>query len=155
MTLVKYKEPTKYCFYEWVTKYPTGEFWMSRIKESPESKLNALITNRFYKFVKTACKNCNKEWLNWDILKIKIKKEIPILNTNDLKKLKEVFDSLVTLNDTVIRKQGLNIENLGDIKKGYCIEKEYKDGAFCEKEILINSKKSTKLVHRKSKKDGG
>lgn len=150
MTLIKYNKPTEYSFYKWVRSYPDSDQWIERIKKHPELRLSPLIgTNKFYRFVKTACKNRALTWLNLDKIEKIILGEIPSLNQSDLGELKEIFEHLLTFYKTPAIKKGYSIENTNKVKKGYYIEKGFKQGKFYEKKLPTNVPKGGIMVYDK------
>jgi len=150
MALIKYKNPTEYSFYKWIKSYPNSEYWIERIKKCPNLKLSPLIeTQEFYKFVKTACKNRALNWLDWNKIEKIVLKEIPILNSNDLSELENIFKHLVNFYKTPAISFGA--ETWSETKKEICIERWFAKGEFHEKEVPINIQKGGIAVLRRRK----
>jgi len=139
MTLIKYKNPTEYCFYKWIKNYPNSKYWIERIKKHSNLKLSPLLeVQEFYEFVKIACKNGATTWQNWDKVEKLILKEITILKKEDLKKLKNIFNHLISFHKASALKQGFHVETSNRAKRGYYIERGIKYGKFYEKEMPNN-----------------
>ena len=137
MVLVRYKKPTEITFYQWIKSYPNSEQWEERIKKHPELKLSPLITDKFYRFVKTACKNRALSRLSWDKIEKIISQKIPNLDRSDLRELKEIFEHLVNFYKTPVLK-GYDVETWNKAKEGYYIERGVVRGRFYEKEMPMD-----------------
>jgi hypothetical protein len=153
MTLIKYKNPTEYCFYKWIMSYPKSEYWAELIRKNPSIKLCPLLeTVEFYRFVKTACKNQAVNFLKWENIENAVLKEIPILSRRDLKELKNICNHLVSFYKAPGLKKGFNVENISNVKKGCYTERGFENGKFYEKEVFINEHAGGVFVYDKQDK---
>lgn len=153
MALVRYKNPTDYCFYKWISQYPNSKYWLERIKKHPELKLSPLLGVELYTFIKTARQNRATAWLKWERVERLILKVIPIFKKDDLDELKFIFNHLVKFCKAPALKQGFVIENIAGVKNGFYVERGIKRGKFYEKITPSKNQKGAIAIYDKKRKE--
>lgn len=122
--LVKYKNPVEYSFRQWMDNYPESAHWADR--------------GRFVEFTKNVCVYNAKKWKDVVFLKQRILEIKPNFEEDCLSDLISAFEFMVDFYKTPARR--LCIEDHIAIKKGYYIERGFKNGKYYENELPIKGR---------------
>lgn len=126
MTLVRYKNHIECSFV----------LWMNRCPESN----HPTDDENFYCFVKTVCGYPRtKKWRDVIYLKNRILEKIPNFNSDKLENILTIYIKLLDFYKIPPLKNGLFIDpDARDVRRGYYIERECKQGKIYEREVPLN-----------------
>lgn len=125
MTLVRIKNPVEYSFYSWMRSKTDFLFETEEI--------------RFYRFVHNVFTYGASKWKDLDFFKEKILEEKPNFSTKKLSEIVRLYDTLIKFQKIKQIPSPWFLHPDAKAKRGYYIERGFKNGEFYEEEKLVDN----------------
>lgn len=124
MNLIRIKNPVEYSFIQWMNNFPDSGHWTDK--------------ERFFRFVKTACRYKAHKWKNPNYLKTRIFDRNPNFDTDSLEIILNLYLNLLEFQGSKAVSSQIRVSDR-NVKANHFLEIRVENGKIVEEELPFES----------------